>query len=124
MPVAIGNGGLTGLACQTLYHFRAVAANSGGTTNGSDATFTTAACARIILLTGNLAFGRVGLGSVATRTLTISNNGTGPLTVSSISYPPGFSGDFPSGTIPSGASQIVTVTFAPMAPTRTVALSR
>ena len=121
MPVAIGNGGLTGLACQTLYHFRAVAANSGGTTNGSDATFTTAACARIILLTGNLAFGHVDPGSVATRALTISNNGTGTLTVSSISYPPGFSGNFPSGTIPSGASQMVTVTFAPMATTRTVA---
>jgi CSLREA domain-containing protein len=117
VPVAIGNGGLTGLACQTLYHFRAVATNSGGTTNGSDATFMTAACARSILLTGNLAFGHVSLGSVATRTLTISNNGTGTLTVSSISYPPGFSGNFPNGAIPSGASQMVTVTFAPTAMT-------
>ena len=34
-----------GLACNTLYHYRAVAANSASTTNGADATFTTAACA-------------------------------------------------------------------------------
>ena len=35
------------LACNTLYHFRAIAANSasaGAATNGADATFTTAAC--------------------------------------------------------------------------------
>ncbi|MFN7956591.1 MAG: choice-of-anchor Q domain-containing protein [bacterium] len=35
---------LTGLACATTYHFRAVAASAGGTTNGTDHTFTTAAC--------------------------------------------------------------------------------
>ncbi|MFO1322641.1 MAG: M12 family metallo-peptidase [Burkholderiales bacterium] len=33
-----------GLACNTLFHFRAVGANVNGTTNGADATFTTAAC--------------------------------------------------------------------------------
>jgi hypothetical protein len=38
-PVPIGGGGITGLACGT-YHFRAVAANSGGTTSGPDAAFT------------------------------------------------------------------------------------
>ena len=50
--LAIGNGsspvsvsfGATGLSCNTLYHYRAVGQNSGGTTNGLDATFTTAAC--------------------------------------------------------------------------------
>ena len=35
---------ITGLACGTLYHFRATATNAGGTTNGSDSTFTTSAC--------------------------------------------------------------------------------
>jgi FG-GAP-like repeat len=43
---SIGGGTITGLACNTLYHFRAVATNTGGTTTGSDATFTTAACRR------------------------------------------------------------------------------
>jgi hypothetical protein len=42
--VAIGGGALTGLACGTLYHFRATATNAVGTTNGLDATFTTASC--------------------------------------------------------------------------------
>jgi uncharacterized delta-60 repeat protein len=42
--VAIGGGALTGLACNTLYHFRATATSASGTTNGLDATFTTSAC--------------------------------------------------------------------------------
>ena len=43
-PVAIGNGNVTGLTCQTLYHFHAMASNSVGTASGTDATFTTAPC--------------------------------------------------------------------------------
>ncbi|MFZ3126609.1 MAG: DUF6701 domain-containing protein [Rhodoferax sp.] len=35
---------VTGLSCGTLYHYRAVGVNSGGTTNGTDQTFTTSAC--------------------------------------------------------------------------------
>ena len=35
---------IAGLICSTLYHFRAVGANTASTTNGADATFTTAAC--------------------------------------------------------------------------------
>ena len=35
---------LSGLTCNTTYHFRVKGVNSGGTTNGSDASFTTAAC--------------------------------------------------------------------------------
>ena len=48
-----------------------------------------------------------------TRTLTISNTGNSPLTVSSISYPVGFSGNWPGGTIAPGGSQQVLVTFGP-----------
>ena len=49
-PVASGTGStsvsapLTGLTCNTTYHFRVSATNSVNTTNGSDATFTTSAC--------------------------------------------------------------------------------
>ena len=49
-PLAAGatnaavSAGIAQLACNTLYHFRAVGANGAGTTNGADATFTTAAC--------------------------------------------------------------------------------
>ena len=35
---------VTGLTCNTTYHFRAVGLNSAGTANGADASFTTAAC--------------------------------------------------------------------------------
>ncbi|MDR3409576.1 MAG: fibronectin type III domain-containing protein [Formivibrio sp.] len=35
---------LSGLSCNTLYHFRVKAVNAGGTTNGSDGSFTTTAC--------------------------------------------------------------------------------
>lgn len=35
---------LTGLTCATTYHYRVKAVNSVNTTNGSDATFTTASC--------------------------------------------------------------------------------
>jgi len=50
-PLAAGASGssvsaaITGLSCNTTYHFRVKAGNSVGTTNGSDATFTTSACA-------------------------------------------------------------------------------
>jgi hypothetical protein len=44
-PVAIGGGTISPLTCNTLYHFRAVGSNPGGSVFGSDATFTTGACA-------------------------------------------------------------------------------
>ena len=72
---------------------------------------------RVIGLAGNLAFGQVQMGTTAQALLTIANSGNAPLTVSSINYPAGFSGNWGSGTIAPGSSQAVTVTFAPMAAT-------
>lgn len=66
-------------------------------------------------ISGNLAFGNVTVGSTATAPMTISNSGTAELTITSVSYPTGFSGSFSSGTIAAGGSQTVTVTFAPTA---------
>jgi hypothetical protein len=43
--VAIPGGTVTGLLCNTLYHFRATATSSAGTSDGADVTFTTAPCA-------------------------------------------------------------------------------
>jgi uncharacterized repeat protein (TIGR01451 family) len=73
----------------------------------------TAAATRIISLSGDLSFGSVAVGSSAQRTLTIANTGTSTLTVSSVAYPSGFSGNWPSGTIAAGGSQIATVSFTP-----------
>ena len=42
--VAIGNGSLSGLTCNTVYHFRAVATNSAGPASGLEAMFTTSKC--------------------------------------------------------------------------------
>lgn len=75
----------------------------------------TAPSTSVIGLSGNLAFGSVTVGSTATAQLTITNTGTAPLTVSGVSYPTGFTGNFTGGTINAGASQSVTVTFAPTA---------
>lgn len=63
-------------------------------------------------LAGDLVFGSVPANQTATRLLVLSNSVTGLITVSGISYPPGFTGPW-SGTIPAHTSQQVTVLFAP-----------
>ena len=68
---------------------------------------------RIISLSGDMDFGEVTIGQSGQRTLTISNDGNSTLTVSSISFPSGFSGDWTSGSVAAGGSQEVTVTFSP-----------
>src|SRR5690606_26896055 len=70
--------------------------------------------ARILTVSGNLAFGTVTVGATAVRTLTLGNSGDAPLTVTSISYPTGFSGAW-SGTLLPGATVPISVTFAPTA---------
>jgi hypothetical protein len=65
-------------------------------------------------LSGTLGFGKVAVGTTAQRQMTIFNDGPSPIDVSSISYPPGFSGPF-TGQIASGSSRTVQVTFAPTA---------
>ena len=81
---------------------------------GQTAVVCGAASTRIVALTGSLAFGSVQVGTSAVRALTISNSGNDTLTISSISYPAGFSGDWAGGAIPAGSARVVTVTFAPV----------
>jgi len=71
----------------------------------------------VIGMSGNLAFGSVTVGATANNTFTISNTGTSPLTVTGVTYPAGFSGNFTSGTIAPAGTQAVTVTFTPTAST-------
>ncbi len=72
------------------------------------------ASTRIIALSGTFGFGGITVGQTASGTLTITNTGNSQLDVSKITYPTGFSGSW-SGSIASGSSQNVTVTFAPTA---------
>jgi hypothetical protein len=72
-----------------------------------------ASSTRIVRLSGDLSFGTVTVGQTSTRQLTINNDGNATLTVSSITYTSGFSGDWNGGTIGPGSSKAVNVTFAP-----------
>ncbi len=66
----------------------------------------------VISLSGNMNFGSTSIGSSSNRTLTISNIGTEPFNVTSITAPTGFSANW-SGTIAAGDSENITVTFEP-----------
>ena len=62
---------ITGLTCNTTYHFRVRGVNSAGTTNGSDLTFTTTAC--LPTVTTNAATSLAA--TTATLNGTVSSNG-------------------------------------------------
>jgi len=74
-----------------------------------------AAATRVVSLGGSLNFGTVEIGKTSELTLTIGNAGTGPLSVTGITGPAGYTPNWTSGTIAPGASQQVTVRFAPLA---------
>jgi len=80
---------------------------------GSNPCIVTKPTHRIIQLSGDLSFGDVIIGQSTQKTIAISNSGNSPLSISSITYPIGFSGAW-SGTIPAGATQNITVTFSPL----------
>jgi hypothetical protein len=82
------------------------------------ATPTPTATTRVITVTGDLAFGYVDLGLTAERTFTINNSGNQTLTFTSMSSvggtgSAGYVVTPTSGTIAPGATQTVTVRFAP-----------
>ena len=71
--------------------------------NGSAAAMVMSPPTRIMTLSSDLLeFGGLRAGTTATKTLSIGNSGNSPLIVSSIEYPPGFSGNWPGGVIPPG----------------------
>ncbi len=76
-----------------------------------------AASSRAINVSGNLAFGEVTLGASRESTMTITNSGTAPLTVSSLTVTGGLAAHvtatWTSGTIQAGSSQNVVVRFRP-----------
>ncbi len=74
---------------------------------------------KIISLSGatvvkdTLAFGNVILGLAGMLKFTITNTGSATLTISSINYPVGFSGDHANGVIVAGGTLDVNVTYTP-----------
>jgi hypothetical protein len=68
---------------------------------------------RVIGLSGTMAFGDLILPETSTKALTISNTGNSLLTITSITYPAGYSGDKSSGTVGAGGSLVVNVTLTP-----------
>jgi phosphatidylserine/phosphatidylglycerophosphate/cardiolipin synthase-like enzyme len=106
------------LACSTTYYWRVVSLTNATPRDGSliapspVSSFTTGCDTRILSLSGSMAFGDVTVTGSAARTLTLTNTGNTPLTISSIEYPAGFSGNG-GGTIAPGASQSVQVSFTP-----------
>ena len=73
--------------------------------------------ARILTILADLTFGSVPSGTTRSLTMTLGNDGDGPLTVSGITYPANVSGNWAGGTIAAGTTQDVIVTFAPTAVT-------
>lgn len=71
---------------------------------------------RTIFLSGDLTFSNTVVGNKAQRYLTIHNNGDGAMQVTSIVYPPAFSGYW-TGLIAGGESTNILVTFSPTAET-------
>ncbi|CAK0765776.1 MSHA biogenesis protein MshQ [Gammaproteobacteria bacterium] len=67
---------LTGLTCNTTYHFRVKASNSAGTTNGGDLTFTTSSCPTISIANASTTEGNSG---TKTLSFTVTQNATSAL---------------------------------------------
>ncbi len=94
------------------FYFGNITVVSDATSGGNSIACSGVGVSRVIALSGQLGFGNVAVGSSVEKIITITNTGVSLLTVTGISYPAGFSGNW-SGTIPAGTSKQVAVTFAP-----------
>ncbi len=92
--------------------FVGISASACGASSSAPAT-PSATVTKIVVLSGNLAFGGTQVGKTVTKPLTIANSGSGLLTVSGLTLPTGYSANWTSGTIEAGRSQDVGITFAP-----------
>lgn len=118
---------LSGLVDGTLYHYRIVAQNAGGTSYGADMTFTTLIDPEIVVEqptgtnlvdgTASIGYGDVLLGGNSAKTFTIRNTGTTPLRNLAITKDGTNAADFTvsavSTPLAAGANTTFTVTFAP-----------
>jgi uncharacterized protein YkwD len=93
----------------------ALVSSSCGTSNPAAPSSSSQSGTRVIAVSANLAFGSVEAGKTSESTLTIGNSGTATLSVTGVTVPDGYTVNWSSGTVPPGASQQVTVRFAPAA---------
>lgn len=71
---------VTGLICNTLYHYRVKGTNSAGTANGNDLTFSTSACPPPVVILGKTAStSAAAIGSYVTFNITATNPTASPL---------------------------------------------
>jgi hypothetical protein len=96
-----------------------LAARCGGDSDSPTAPSAPTTPTRVISVSGNLAFGDVTVGASRANTLTITNSGNAALTVANLSVTGGLGAhmqsNWSSGTIAPGASQSVSINFAPAA---------
>lgn len=84
---------------------------------GKDKAPTSPTAGKSVNVSGDLNFGEVKVGSNADRTFVISNTGSEPVSVTSLSgISTGFAGSWLNGTIAPGAGQSVTIRFSPTEP--------
>ncbi|MCC7176946.1 MAG: choice-of-anchor D domain-containing protein [Acidobacteria bacterium] len=105
------------LRCLPLLLLPLAIACGGGESSPTAPSATPPATTRIIAITGSLAFGEVAVGNQRDLSITISNSGNATLTVTGMSVTGGLSAhttaSWTSGPIAPGASQSVTIRFAP-----------
>ena len=76
---------LTGLSSGTTYHYRIVATNAGGTSNGSDISFTTTTgTPNISASPTSKDYGNINVGSSSSQIFTITNTGTANLVIGTL----------------------------------------
>jgi PKD repeat protein len=100
---------------------RWVYAKDGSETEGSDAGWMTdfvflPYTGRLIVASGNLAFGNLTVGNTTQRTFFVSSLGDEDVAVSDIQCPPGYTVSESSFIVSAGSTSTVTVTFTPVAP--------
>lgn len=80
---AVVSAAVAGLTCGTTYHFQASGVNSGGTTNGSDSSFTTSACVPASCNSGTISACAAGVINTYYPGVGTATSGTASITVGS-----------------------------------------
>jgi hypothetical protein len=105
--------------CVVGFAIAAFACSGGSSSPSAPSAPSTPAGTRVIALSGILAFGNVTVGTSASATLTITNNGNTALNITGLTLPASvngaYSASFTSGAIAAGASQAVNIRFSPVA---------